>query len=175
MGDREGTGASLAPLTPWLRRAPLGVPARQPCRGEHDGPAGTPPTKETLLRGDPLAPRWVGGRVRRRSTYDRETARSLITLGGVEPVCSWSRRARLSAPPARSNRTMTCRSACTTDAAWERQGLRCSARLLVGSSWPPAAPRTRPWPRRRARPGPRRSWRRRARPALVGWSLASSR
>src|SRR5215211_5770589 len=50
MGDREGTGASLAPLTPWLRRAPL-------------------------------APRWVGGRVRRRSTYDRETARSLITLG----------------------------------------------------------------------------------------------
>src|ERR687897_2635576 len=144
MGDREGTGASLAPLTPWLRRAPL-------------------------------APRWVGGRVRRRSTYDRETARSPITLGGVEPVCSWSRRARLSAPLARSNRTMTCRSACTTDAAWERQGLRCSARSLVGSSWPPAAPRTRPLLHRRARPGPRRRWRRRARPALVGWSLASSR
>jgi hypothetical protein len=34
----------------------LGVPARQPCRREHDGPAGAPPTKEMLLRGDPLDP-----------------------------------------------------------------------------------------------------------------------
>src|SRR5215211_5778770 len=41
----------------WWRAPALGVPARQPCRGEHDGPAGTPPTKETLLRGDPLLQR----------------------------------------------------------------------------------------------------------------------
>src|SRR5215211_2737840 len=51
----------------WWRAPALGVPARQPCRGEHDGPAGTPPTKETLLRGDPLGSVWIRRKTSARS------------------------------------------------------------------------------------------------------------
>jgi hypothetical protein len=153
MGDREGS--RVTGRSPWLRRAP------QRLSGSAAGSI-------------------------RRSTYDRKVARSqgrkvarsqgrLLPLVAWGPVCTWSRLARLSAPPSRSNRTMTCRSALTTDAAWERRGLRCSARSLAGFSWPPALPRTRPLPRRRTRPGLCRRWRRRVRPALAGRSLASSR
>jgi hypothetical protein len=75
--------------------------------------------------------------VRRRSTYDaRPRDRSSPLWRGA--VCTWSRRARLSAPLARCDRTMTCRSALTTDAACGHRSLPCWARSLVGCSWPPA-------------------------------------
>jgi hypothetical protein len=75
----------------------------------------------------------------------------------------------------RCNRTMTCRSALDTAAACGRQPLLYSAPSLLESSWWPAVPRIRLLPRRQVQPGRLPRARRRARPAPVGPSLASSR
>jgi hypothetical protein len=53
----------------------------------------------------------------------------------------------------RCNRTMTCRSALDTDAAYGRQPLLYSAPSLLESSWWPAVPRIRLLPRRQVQPG----------------------
>jgi hypothetical protein len=75
----------------------------------------------------------------------------------------------------RCNRTMTCRSALDTDAAYGRQPLLYSAPSLLESSWWPAVPRIRLLPRRQVQPGRLPRARRRPRPAPAGPSLASSR
>ena len=73
----------------------------------------------------------------------------------------------------RCNRTMTCRSALDTDAAYGRQPLLSSAPSLPESSWRPAVPRIRLLPRRQVQPGRLPRARRRPRPAPVGraWRL----
>jgi hypothetical protein len=53
----------------------------------------------------------------------------------------------------RCNRTMTCRSALDTDAAYGRQPLLYSAPSLLESSWWPAVPQIRPLPPRQVQPG----------------------
>ena len=75
----------------------------------------------------------------------------------------------------RCNRTMTCRSALDTDAAYGRQPLLYSAPSLLKSSWWPAVPRTRPLPPRQVQPGRLPRAHRRPRPAPVGPTWASSR